>query len=57
MDDLIKILEKIGITANILVGLLAVWLLFSLYKNYLETKKIKLEIVMLLKKINSPNKI
>lgn len=57
MDDIIKALEKIGITATILVGILGIWLIFSIYRSSLETTKLKLEIAQLLKQINQPNQL
>lgn len=55
MDDIIKALEKLGITARILVFMIGIWILFSIYKNYLDTKKIQLEIVEILKRNNQSN--
>lgn len=55
MEELILVLKRLGITAKILVIILGIWLIFSVYKNYLETQKIKLEIANLLKLINNNN--
>jgi len=58
MNDTEKILKQIGISGNILLGVLSVGVAFYIYQSYLQNKKILLDIKiaeMVLKNNNASN--
>lgn len=52
-----SILKAIGVGSSIILGVLIVAAIFLMYKNYLETKKLKLQIIFLQKTIDTPGAV
>ncbi len=56
-EQIKNLLRTIGISSGIILIVLIIGAAFLFYRNYLETERIKLQILLLQKSLNDPNGI